>query len=74
MFVRGIPHAHVFTEENCSQTGGRAAFVLWMYVIYMTFPGIYAILPAVCTEVFGTKDGALVIGIVVQGFVGRQIV
>jgi hypothetical protein len=41
---------------------GEITYTLGMHLIYLTFPGIYAILPAKCYEVFGPKYGALVLG------------
>lgn len=46
---------------------GKIAYLIWMYIIYLTFPAIYAILPAKCTEVFGTKYGGPVIGTIALG-------
>jgi len=43
---------------------GRAAFTLWMYFIFLTFPGIYAIIPARAAEVFGPELGSTVIGFI----------
>ncbi len=37
----GVAVALLYTVASM----GKAAFALWMHLIYLTFPGIYAILP-----------------------------
>ena len=43
---------------------GTAAFTIWMYLIYATFPGIFTVLPARSAECFGVDLGGVVVGVI----------
>lgn len=41
---------------------GMAAFAIWVWSIYFTFPGTYSTMPAVTTQTFGHKYGGTIYG------------
>jgi len=45
-----------------TSTLGMAAFTVWVWAIYFTFPGTYSTMPAVTTQTFGHKYGGTIYG------------
>lgn len=43
--------------------GGKMMFAAWVWAIYLLFPGIFALQPAVTTQTFGYKYGGAVYGL-----------
>jgi len=43
--------------------GGKIMFAAWIWAIYLLFPAIYALQPAVTTQTFGYKYGGTVYGL-----------
>ena len=39
----------------CFETQSKAMFAIWVWAIFFTFPGTYAIQPAVINQTFGQK-------------------
>merc|ERR1712038_1872448 len=38
----------------------KALYALWVWLIYLTFPGTYAMQPAVTSQTFGPKDAGTI--------------
>ena len=53
---------------------GQAAFTIWIYLIYMTFPGIFAMLPMKSAEVFGDRFAGAAIGCYALTDIGTAII
>jgi len=46
-----------------TSSGGKIMFASWIWAIYLTFPAIYALQPAVTTQTFGYKYGGTIYGL-----------
>ncbi len=42
--------------------GGKIMFAIWVWMIFLTFPGTYSTQPAVTTQTFGHKHGGTIYG------------
>jgi len=54
IFVASLP---------ATASGGKIMFAAWIWVIYLLFPAIFALQPAVTTQTFGIKYGGTVYGL-----------
>ncbi|XP_076334292.1 apicoplast pyruvate carrier 1-like isoform X2 [Tachypleus tridentatus] len=60
----GMSTVLLFTLVSTS-TGGKAMFLIWVCVLYVTFPVCFVCIPAVSAEVFGMKYTIVIYGMII---------
>ncbi len=56
MTLETVLLASLISTLTFTSSLGKAAFAVWIWAIYFTFPGTYSTQPAVTTQTFGHRQ------------------